>query len=330
MKIIIIHILLVITLSSFAKSEDSYKKELLNKIKAQDIHLKIKKKIDIKIAVIDSGLNTDENAPMIESMPHSIMRAEASFLGGGHGAHVQGIIYLLTNSKNISHYNFYKSIYDDEQVKETILQMNKAIDNNSRVINLSMGGDGSSSKELRAIKRGQRNGAIFVCAAGNSSKNLDKSKNVFYPASYSKQKDILNIISVANFVDKDTIYPDSNHSGSTFIGTYGTRIPSFCEGPSKYSCLMTGTSQATPIITSAVTLLLERFPYLNMKQVKYVLSINSFKTKESLKYTKVGFFSYKSFIEWLNKDYSEKDIFPNNKKLQLKYSLNNNYINTNS
>ena len=78
---------------------------------------------------------------------------------------------------------------------------------------------------------------------------------------------------------------------------------------------MTGTSQAVPIITAAISIMKERYPFLTIEQVKHIIKINSIQNEYTLKYTQVGFFSFDSFIRWMNNNYKAKDFFPNRKKL---------------
>lgn len=329
MKSLLFTIILISSNNIFAKDNhnDSFnllQKIIFNKIEIKE-KVKTKKIVDINVAVVDAGLVYNENSSLFRAVQNQDKYSGPS-VDYSHGSHVHGIVYLLSENTNIRHYNFFKSGIGSQQIADLVDSIKGAINDKSRIINLSLGGATPDFDEYSVLKDGQKSGIVFVSAAGNDGDNLTDKH--YFPSSYSKKGLLKNLISVANFVSKDKINPSSNHSGEVFIGAIGTEMPSYCISNMEVPCYLSGTSQATPVISSAISLLLERFPYMTIDQIKYVLSVNSIKTKESMKHTKVGFFSYSSFIDWLNKDYKVADIFPNRKDLQEKFNANPNIINT--
>jgi len=271
----------------------------------------------VKVAVIDTGV--DLNNPFLNQegrYPASIDDKN------GHGSHVAGIISLLTqNNKMIEiiPYNYYNQNHSGQENLESLLtQLGKAIKDNVDIINISGGGPEPSKKEKELIELAKMKGIIIVTASGNESTDLDNivkcyfmcnsrfavNQYKYYPASYG----LSNIISVSNYVNQKIVEKSSNIGKETVtLGTFGTNIPSFNKNFSTTPMYMTGTSMATPIITAVIAQLKQRYPFLKLYQIKHILKVNSIKDKN----TQYGFFSYYSFINWMNKNYSYFDLNPN-------------------
>lgn len=314
---------------AFAQSKNIYNKQYVKfqrilKKKIEAPKLKNTKQLKkIKVAVIDTGV--DLNNPFLNQegrYPASIDDKN------GHGSHVTGIISLLTqNNKmiDIIPYNYYNKDHSGQKNLESFLtQLKKAIKDNVDIINISGGGPEPSEIEKELIELAQKKGIIVVTASGNESTDLDNivkcyfmcnstfavNQSKYYPASYG----LSNIISVANYVNRKRVENSSNIGKETVaLGTYGTNIPSFNKNFSTIPMYMTGTSMATPIITSAIAQLKQRYPFLKISQVKHILKVNSMNDE----YTQYGFFSYYSFIDWMNKDYSYFDLNPSHTLVDL-------------
>jgi subtilisin family serine protease len=113
--------------------------------------------------------------------------------------------------------------------------------------NNSWGGGGFSRGLYDAIEKANTAGILFIAAAGNSSKNIDKSKS--YPASY----DNANIIAVASITSSGAKSYFSNYGKNTVdIGAPGSGIYSTL--PNNGYGLYSGTSMATPHVTGACAL----------------------------------------------------------------------------
>lgn len=273
----------------------------------------------IKVAVIDTGLDL-ENPILTKYSPY---RNPASVNDvHGHGSHVYGILSLLTShvSTEIIPYKFY-SVYNTGMQNLIALreQLRKAIDDKVDIINLSLDGPQPDKIEYELLQEAQEKGIIVIVASGNNSINLDMPNcdtsnyakdcvNYSYPTSYTG---LDNMITVANYKDKTTLSESSNYGkNKVTLGTIGEQVPSFGYTYGQdVPRFITGTSQATPIITSAIVKLKQRYPYITLKQIKYILKINSHKDKN----TQYGFFDYSSFISWMNTDFTYYDINPHKK-----------------
>lgn len=256
----------------------------------------------IKVGVIDTGINVEN--PLFQARYSASINSNNLRDENGHGTHVQGIIKLLSDkeSLDIFSYKFYsKYNTGKENLEASLVALEKAINDNVDIINYSGGGTEPVDREYELLKKANQKGIIIIVAAGNERDNLDNYYKGYYPAKY----ELPNIISVANYYMKGSIARSSNYGVNTVsLGTYGVSIPSLCHYYSDKPCYMTGTSMATPVITTAVARIIQRYPYLKLNEIKYILKINSHKDK----YTKYGFFDYASFNLWMDKKFTSKDF----------------------
>lgn len=278
-------------------------------VKAKIKNKRIQNKV--KIAVIDSGISKRKSNIVTSKTKNRELSSVIKFSREvNHGTHVQGIIHLLNKDSVISHYNFYKTYNYKTNNRYLSKYLKEAIDSGNKIINLSLNGIDPIKEEYEIMKYGQDKGVIFIVASGNDKTNLDDFKDS-YPALY----DLENIISVSNYKNQKETHMTSNYGkDSIFIGTNGTRIPSFCI--TYKACRFTGSSQATPIITSAVSILLERYPFLSIYEIKHILKVNSINNDKTMS----GYFSYSSFIHWMNQEHDliSMNFFRNN--LNMFYS----------
>lgn len=136
-----------------------------------------------------------------------------------------------------------------------------------RVLSNSWGYQGSPEQSLAdAIEAANEAGMLFVCAAGNESKNNDVYP--FYPASYTSS----NVISVASTDKFDNLSSFSNFGATSVdVAAPGTNI--LCLFPDDDYDYLSGTSMATPQVAGLMALILSKNPTLNMQEVKsYVFS----------------------------------------------------------
>ena len=180
----------------------------------------------------------------------------------GHGTHVSGIIAGLFPEAKLLPIKFY----ENSNMRASLgVAIRLAVYMGANIINIS-GGYGADSTEQEAINLAREKGVLIVSAAGNDSKNLDKIGDEYYPASYESD----NIISVMANDDNGYIAPYSNfginHADISALGTIQSYLPSTISPSCNGS--MSGTSQATPIITATVAMLWASQPQLNYNEVK--------------------------------------------------------------
>ncbi|WP_415062119.1 S8 family peptidase [Bdellovibrio sp.] len=170
----------------------------------------------------------------------------------GHGTHVAGIILQKARSQRVKfmilkYYDPLKS--GDDNLLSTVKAIRYAIKMKADIINYSGGGDERSPLEEAAIRDAQKQGILFVAAAGNEGRNTDRVG--FYPAGYR----LSNIISVAAMDSRKRLLASSNYgSQSVDIVAPGKNVFSSLPG-GKYG-FMTGTSQATAWVSGLAASLL--------------------------------------------------------------------------
>ncbi|HWU42162.1 MAG TPA: S8 family peptidase [Bdellovibrio sp.] len=185
----------------------------------------------------------------------------------GHGTHVAGIIQQRVENSHVKfiilkYYNQGKS--SEDTVQATIEAIHYAIKMKADIINYSGGGYERNPLEEAAIRQAERQGILFVAAAGNGGRNTNSFG--YYPASYKFK----NIISVAAMDSQKRLIASSNFgSRSVDIAAPGKSILSSLPG-GQYG-YMTGTSQATAWVSGlAASLMLRKKTYI-AEEIKRLL-----------------------------------------------------------
>lgn len=114
-------------------------------------------------------------------------------------------------------------------------------------LNNSWGGGGFSQALQDAIERANQANILFIAAAGNEKRNIDRKAS--YPAAYPN----VNIISVASITSTGGLSSFSNYGATKVdLGAPGSAIYSTLPGNTYGS--YSGTSMATPHVTGAAAL----------------------------------------------------------------------------
>lgn len=166
----------------------------------------------------------------------------------GHGTHVAGIILQKASSRRVKF--MILKYYDpglppQGNLMNTVRAIRYATRMKADIINYSGGGESRSTLEEEAIREAQKQGIIFVAAAGNEGRNTDTFG--YFPAGYK----LNNIISVAAMDSTQRLLASSNYgSKSVDIVAPGKNIFSSLPG-GRYG-FMTGTSQATAWVSGLI------------------------------------------------------------------------------
>lgn len=216
----------------------------------------------VTVAVLDAGANTSH-----EDLSSGIKAIQVtSTLGttpsGNHGANVAGLIGARANNyggRGIAPectLLTVKVLGDDGGSDSDIMRgINLAVQNKANIINMSLGGYGYNGDFNTTITNAYKAGVAVFCAAGNAY-----SDTAHYPAGYDKA------ISVAAL----------NYSlNKTDFSNFGKKVKYSAPGYNMWSCFnssdadcdyvksstgyyygsMSGTSQATPIISGCAAVL---------------------------------------------------------------------------
>lgn len=201
-----------------------------------------------------------------------------------HGTHCSGIIAAVRNNKkgidgiadNVR-IMMVRAVPDgDEHDKDIALAIRYAVDNGAQIISMSFGKDFSPEKEWvdDAVRYAEKKGVLLVHAAGNDSKNVDTADNFPTPV-YKDAKGKAN-----NWITVGASGDPKNGGITAKFSNYGKKeVDVFAPGVQIYSTIpggntygnASGTSMACPVVAGTAAFILEYYPTLSAKQLKYVI-----------------------------------------------------------
>lgn len=167
-----------------------------------------------KVCIIDSGY--DINNPDLAGNNHNGTNVSGTgnwFVpGGSHGTHVAGTIAAINNSEGVVGIlpsgnigiHVVKVFNEDGwgYASDLIDAIQVCVNANADVVNMSLGGDASSTTERNALQAFTNQGLLLIAAAGNNGNTAYS-----YPASYS------SVISVAA-VDENLDHAEFSQANS--------------------------------------------------------------------------------------------------------------------
>ena len=212
--------------------------------------------------IIDTGIDLDHPDLTVDT------QRSKSFVSGetsaddqnGHGTHVAGIIGAKNNSIGITGVASGATLValrvldeDGEGKLSGIIQAVNYVAQNGKagdVVNLSLGGEGTSATLDRAITQAANAGILFAIAAGNDGKSSD----AISPARVNHA----NVFTVSAMNNQNAFASFSNYGSSVDVCAYGVRITStYKDG--KYATL-SGTSMASPHVAGLLLVRGNKFP----------------------------------------------------------------------
>lgn len=268
----------------------------------------------ITVAVIDTNVDTsisELTGQIIGSHDVVSGRAATDIDIDGHGTMVSSIIVARKNSVGVHGVAYEAKVLairadtpgscqttgEDEGCKfsdgRLITAINYAVANGAKIINMSLGGDGAISSQLRAaIVNATNQGVLFTIAAGNEGaapSGTDPAKGTVpsEPAIIATDPAVNGRVVAVGAVDRNGVMPTfSNRAGSTasqYLLAPGVslvipgvddnvRLPGdpSCTGSQTTGCndtdtdgdywLGSGTSFASPAVAGALALMLDLFP----------------------------------------------------------------------
>ena len=212
-----------------------------------------------------------------------------------HGTHVSGIIGEVRNNgkggdgiaDNVKIMTIRAVPDGDEHDKDIALAIRYAVDNGAQIISMSFGKDFSPQKKWvdDAVKYAESKGVLLVHAAGNDAKNIDTADNFPNPV-YADGSGKSN-----TFITVGASGDESNGGLTANFSNYGKKeVDVFSPGVKIYSTLpgsnygkLSGTSMAAPVVTGIAAFLLEYYPTLSAKQLKYVIEKSVVPANEKVK-----------------------------------------------
>ena len=241
----------------------------LEKIRAYDAWDITMGDADIKVAVIDSGIDLShpEFSGKIYAQKDVVDYDGSAQDDNGHGTHVAGII-AATADNGIGIAGVapgVKLIIVDASgpsyasTADIVEGLDFAVEQGADVVNISLGCYLNDTALQAAIQSTVNAGIIVVAAAGN-----DGTSDAHYPSDYEP------VISVTATDFDDGIIPISNYGSQKDISAPGLMIYSTYTNAAGYTS-MTGTSTASPMVAAVAALILSVNPDLSVSEVKDIL-----------------------------------------------------------
>lgn len=250
---------------------------------------------EVVVAIVDSGVDldhpmlagklwTDLSPPLAGPKPQNAIHGWDYVVNmpnpspeGGHGTHVaaviggakipdEGVSGIAPTVKIMSLRYYSDANPGSVNLLNSIKSFGYALDHGARIVNYSGGGPEFSESEYIMIRRALADGVLVVAAAGNERQDVDQSANFYYPASYRQP----NMITVA------AVDPNGNLMASSNWGA--KRVDVAAPGENIFSALphgrygyMSGTSQATSVVSGIAALILSKHPDLRPEQVRAII-----------------------------------------------------------
>lgn len=181
----------------------------------------------------------------------------------GHGTHCAGVIGAIANN-GIG----IAGVAPDSQIMavkvlsgrgggtsyDVMKGVAHAITNGAKIVNMSLGGEATTSVERKFYDAAVQSGALIVAAAGNSA------DAVGFPAAYP------GVLSVGATDSGGTLASFSNHDASMSVTAPGVGVLSTM--PGNTYAKMSGTSMAAPFVAGVAALVWSKHPDWTAQQVK--------------------------------------------------------------
>lgn len=252
--------------SSIRKLEDKITWNV-EQIKAPQLLKKNYSGTGVKVAVFDTGIETQNNDLNVKNGVSFIDGVSSYTDDNGHGTAVAGILSSIKNDSgllgvapNIDLYSV--KILDkngDGKYSNIIDGLQWAIDNKINIVTMCFGGIKYSKILQEAINEAYSNNILIIAAAGNNG----DTENVDFPARYK------NVISVGA-VDKDNaIASFSNRGKQLDLVAPGVSIETL--GLGNTSQITSGTSFAVPHVAGVAAELLSAKKTLSNSQMRKLL-----------------------------------------------------------
>ncbi|WP_084244314.1 S8 family peptidase [Planomicrobium okeanokoites] len=234
----------------------------------------------VKIAVIDSGINSKHPDLSVAGGASMIDNTSPFTDGAGHGTHVAGVIAALNNSIGVVGAAPDAEIYSVKvlassgvgSLEDVLEGIQWAIDQDMDIINLSLTTDYNIPELEALLKKANELGIIVVAAAGNieivdtRGNYVQNTADVLYPARYP------SVIAVGSTDTNNRLSGFSYRGPSVEIvapgqGIYSTFSTIATSGHDDYKS-SEGTSVSTPFVSAVFAQYKEAYPHLTNAQLR--------------------------------------------------------------
>lgn len=235
----------------------------------------------VKVAVLDTGV--DGAHEDLHQLLDKDDRSEKDPVG--HGTHCAGIVAAETNNRTgIASPAFYNDIIQIMPIRvlnrlgfgtqaQIIKGMIRAVDEGAAVLSMSLGGISDTPKQKAykaAVEYAHAKNAVVVTSAGNSSSNAKgytpaNVPGVICVTALNEQGDLAGFSNYINDIDQGIAAP-----GVNILSTY----------PGNGYKALSGTSMATPFVSSTVAVIKAFAPELTPQEIYHILHQTSLPTRD--------------------------------------------------
>jgi subtilisin family serine protease len=238
----------------------------------------------IVVAVIDTGVELDHPELRGSFVPgYDLINQDSDASDDhGHGTAVAGVLAARANNgQGVAGVCWACRIMPVKVLNDNGLGSSALIaagvvwatDHGAQVINLSLGGPGTTSALADAVAYATRKGAIVVAAAGNSGTSTS-----FYPAAEP------TAIAVAATDRSDRLYSWSNYGAWIGFAAPGCNLAPLRGGRYAEFC---GTSSATPVVAGLAALALSANPDVPREELERAIRNTAVSVGGDIRYGRV-------------------------------------------
>jgi len=234
----------------------------------------------VKVCVMDTGIDVNHEDFVTEHLDGTSAITELHDWdsdGNGHGTHVSGTIAAAHNDLGVVGVApdaeiFTVKVFNDNggwiYASDLVENAYRCLENGAYIINMSLGGPGSSEAESRGFEALHADGALLVAASGNSG-----SYEMSYPASYPE------VVSVAAVDENGSLAYFSTYNEMVDIAAPGVNVLSTVPTPSNdlrspYG-IKSGTSMASPHVAGVAALLFSYMPSATVDMIEDALLMST-------------------------------------------------------
>ncbi len=277
-------------------------------INAQNAYADSKKCSKIKVAVLDSGLDFDEDIPFVEREDFlgeeelSVMYQDYT----GHGTCISGLICARENTQRVtgiaSNVDLYMGRVLDENneadVNRVIKAVQWAISKKVNIIHMSFGIKTYSEALNNVIQEAYRKGILIIAAAGNDGTADEDESTVEYPAAFE------NVIAVGCTNEKNKKSDFSSSGNEIDVVAPGEKIL----GTGVFSGIVVeeGTSLAAAQVTGVAAVLWGMHPDKSNEYIKeWIISSANDTIGKNCGNGMIDYEQTKRNYSWMEKNYQK-------------------------
>lgn len=255
----------------------------VKKTKATDMHVRGVTGKGVKIAILDTGIDTKHPDLHVSGGACLLSYCPTYNDDNGHGTHVAGIIAAKNNRIGVLGVAPEASIYavkvlnrfGEGTVSTVLAGIEWAIQNHMDIINLSLATPEGSPVLKEAIDKAYQKGILIVAATGNNGNRNGIGDTVEYPAKYD------SVIGVSA-VNKNNVRIAYSATGPAVeVAAPGEDIYSTVpvaydsdSNPDGYTW-MSGTSMAAPFVSGILALYKQQYPDKTNVELRQMLRANA-------------------------------------------------------